>query len=436
VCGWAADIGPALDEGEGDGPVGRHARQLTDGVTRRIDDRITDGRARCSVDDTQGPRRTGDAAVHPLDELLTGIAALGEADGNRLDACRRRNRLPRLDLGTHPWPPGGDASGLVRHGRRLDRCRLDAQLGIDADLEARQPGCQPIAEAGIGVEHEAIVGETGDAGEHLDLSAGLEDQCPAALADREITDVLGQLALQVRRRIGTLDGHPIARLRVDERCVELHVVGHVPSLAWHTAIAMSDDPRDWTSADDADPQERRLTELAQQAVDSFMLLVRRGTAFAVGVLAIVALICLSSFALGIAVLSDGMELVWILFGGFFAFLAIGSVMLAMFRLWTVKRLSGELVREVRALVTSDPSSERVVIETVESSDRVQGQSAVVMSRQFFAMNDSIGDRRAQFTGLAVAMRSITTFPLLILMASGITFVFAILGFFFTLGLIF
>ncbi len=167
-----------------------------------------------------------------------------------------------------------------------------------------------------------------------------------------------------------------------------------------------------------------------------MLLVRRGTAFAVGVLAIVALICLSSFAVGIAALSEGMEVVWIIFGGFFAFVAIGSVMLAMFRLWTVKRLSTDLVRDVRSLVASDPSSERVVIETVESSDRVQGQSAVVMSRQFFAMNESLGERRTQFAALAVAMRSITTFPLLILMASGITFVFAILGFFFTLGLIF
>ncbi len=200
---------------------------------------------------------------------------------------------------------------------------------------------------------------------------------------------------------------------------------------------MSDDPFDPASPR---PDDRRqfiggTADLAQRAVDSFLLLVRRGTALAIGALAIVTIICVSAYAVGIAALSGGMETVWIVFGGFFAALAIGSIVVALFRLWLVKRISTSLVGEVQSLLSSDPQSERVVIETVESSDRVQDQSAVVMSRQFFAMSDAVGTRSTQFAGLAVALRSFTTFPLLMLLAGGITFVFAILGFFFTLGLL-
>lgn len=187
---------------------------------------------------------------------------------------------------------------------------------------------------------------------------------------------------------------------------------------------------------DPDATSSRRDDLAQRAVDSFLTLVRRGTALAVGTLAVVAVICIGAFALGVAALSDGMETVWILLGGFATVLAIGSIMLAMFRLWVVKRMSVELVTEVHALITSDPRSERVVIEAVESSDGVQDQSAVVMSRQFFAMSDSVGGRATQFVALAVALRSITTFPLLMLLATAITIGMACLGLLFALGLLF
>ncbi|MGB0114988.1 MAG: hypothetical protein WBP59_17345 [Ilumatobacteraceae bacterium] len=180
---------------------------------------------------------------------------------------------------------------------------------------------------------------------------------------------------------------------------------------------------------------QRFDELAQRAVASFMTLVRRGTQLAVGTLAVVTVICLGTFALGIAALTDGMEVVWILLGGFAAFIAIGSIALAMFRLWIVKRMSVELVSEVNTLIASDPRSERVVIETVESTDGVQDQSAVVMSRQFFAMNDTVGGRTAQFVALSAALRSITTFPLLMLLSTAITFGMACLGFLFLLGIL-
>lgn len=175
-------------------------------------------------------------------------------------------------------------------------------------------------------------------------------------------------------------------------------------------------------------------DLAQRAVDSFLTLVRRGTQLALGTLLIVSVISVGSFALGVAALSDGIQTVWIIIGGFGAFVAIGSVLRAMFGLWSVRRMSTQLVADVQALITNDPGSERVVIETVRSSNGAHDQSAVVMSRQFFAMNQTLGTRSRQFTALAAALRSITTFPLLMLLATVFTVGMAGLGLLFAIGI--
>jgi hypothetical protein len=57
-----------------------------------------------------------------------------------------------------------------------------------------------------------------------------------------------------------------------------------------------------------------------------------------------------------------------------------------------------------------------------------------MSRQFFAMSDTVGTA-GQFAALSVALRSVTTFPLLMLLATVITIGFAGLGFLFLLGIL-
>ena len=185
--------------------------------------------------------------------------------------------------------------------------------------------------------------------------------------------------------------------------------------------------------DDATPPPQRARELAERAVDSLLTLVERGTRLAVGTLAIVTIVCIGGFALGVAALSDGIETVWIIFGGSAALVAVGAVGLAMFRLWAITRLGTALITEVERLITNDPRSERVVIETVEASDGVQGQSAVVMSRQFFSMSDTLGTA-GQATALGVALKSVTTFPLLMLLATVITVGFAGLGLLFLLAL--
>ncbi len=200
--------------------------------------------------------------------------------------------------------------------------------------------------------------------------------------------------------------------------------GHAPSLPWHTANVMTYD--DSTS-------DGRIQDLAQRAVDSLLTLVRRGTRLAFGTLLVVIVVCIGGFALGVAALSDGIETVWILFGGLAAFLAIGSVVLAMLRLWAITRLGTTLVTEVERMIAGDPRSERVVIETIEASNGVQDQSAMVMSRQFFTMSNTVGTA-GQFGALALALKSVTTFPLLILLATVISIGFVGLGFLFLLGI--
>ncbi len=147
---------------------------------------------------------------------------------------------------------------------------------------------------------------------------------------------------------------------------------------------------------DATPQN-----LAQRAVDMFLTLVRRGTALAVGTLAVVSFICFGSFLLGVAALSDDNVTAWIVIGGIFVVIGVGAVALAIFRLWLVKRSATELVVEVQQLLVGDRQTERVVIDTIEASEKVQDQSAVVMSRQFFTLRDSIDGKGAQFLALGL-----------------------------------
>ncbi len=182
---------------------------------------------------------------------------------------------------------------------------------------------------------------------------------------------------------------------------------------------------------DATPQG-----LAQRAVDMFLTLVRRGTALAVGTLAVVSLICVGSFLLGVAALSEDNRTAWIVIGGIFVVIGVGAVALAIFRLWLVKRSATELVVEVQQLLVGDRQTERVVIDTIEASEKVQDQSAVVMSRQFFTLRDSIDGKGKQFLALAYALRAMTTFPFLMLVATTVTVVFATLAVIFTGILIF
>ena len=164
--------------------------------------------------------------------------------------------------------------------------------------------------------------------------------------------------------------------------------------------------------------------LAERAVTMFLTLVRRGTALAGGVLFVVSVICIGSFALGIAALTDQGRVLWIFLGGAMVIVGVGAVVLAITRLWLVKRSAVVLVDEFQRMLDGDVRSERVVIDTIEASEGVQDQSAVVMSRQFFTLRDSLDGRGAQFVALGYALRAMTSFPFLMLLATVVTLGFA------------
>lgn len=179
----------------------------------------------------------------------------------------------------------------------------------------------------------------------------------------------------------------------------------------------------------------RIDRLARRAVQSVMTLVRRGVALAGGLLMITVVICGGGFLLGYAALSDGIEKLWIMLGGFFAVLAIGAAALAVIRLLMVRTRESQLVAELRRLITSDPRSEQVVIETVESNDASQDQGVVVMSREFFTMRDSIGSRIVEYPATQASLSAVTSLPFLVFITLTVSFVFAGLSLLFAIALL-
>jgi hypothetical protein len=179
----------------------------------------------------------------------------------------------------------------------------------------------------------------------------------------------------------------------------------------------------------------RIDRLARRAVQSVMTLVRRGVALAGGLLMITVVVCGGGFLLGYAALSDGIEKLWIMLGGFFAVLAIGASALAVIRLLLVRTRESQLVAELRRLITSDPRSEQVVIETVESNDASQDQGVVVMSREFFTMRDSIGSRIVEYPATQASLSAVTSLPFLVFITLTVSFVFAALSLLFAIALL-
>jgi len=179
-----------------------------------------------------------------------------------------------------------------------------------------------------------------------------------------------------------------------------------------------------------------LDQLAQRAVDVVLSLIRRGIALAGGVMIIATFCCVGGFLLGLAAFSGGVRSLWVVGGGFFVVVGVGSVVVAIWRLRTVRRGAHALVGEVRELIAGDRRTERVVIETIETSEQAKDDGVVVLSRQFFGLRDTIGDRQEQFRDIAKALRAVTTFPALIALSTVVSFVFAGPGLLFLIALAF
>ncbi len=181
--------------------------------------------------------------------------------------------------------------------------------------------------------------------------------------------------------------------------------------------------------------EHGLDDIAERAVDVLLGLLRRASALAGGVLIFAVVACVTGYALGIAALSGGLRMFWIVAGGAAAIWAIGSVVVAMWRLRVVRRGSEMMVDEVRSLI-GDRDSERTVIETVEATESSNGDGIVALSRQFFSLRDVVDDHRSNFAQLSLALASITTLPGAMALATIIGFGFAGLSVIFALALLF
>ena len=177
-----------------------------------------------------------------------------------------------------------------------------------------------------------------------------------------------------------------------------------------------------------------LDALAQRAVVTVMTLVRRGLAFAGGVMMMAVIFAGGGFLLGLAALDGGIEKVWIVLGGSFAVLAVGSVGLAIMRLRSVKKSADTLFTEVRELIGGDRQTQRTVIETVESTDGREGDGVVAISREFVVLKGAVGNRIGHFKSLGLALTAITSFPILIAAATLFTLMFVGLSFIFLIAL--
>jgi len=200
---------------------------------------------------------------------------------------------------------------------------------------------------------------------------------------------------------------------------------------------MSDDDAIFPdSIDDPDDDRSPLDQLADRAVDVLLGLLRRANALAGGVLIFAFFACIGSYLLGIAALDGGARSAWLFLGGVGVVAGIGSVLLAMWRLWMVRRGSDALAGEIRKFIGGDNDAERTVLETVEVSEVSEQESIVQVSRQFSSMRDGVDQQRVSYPELALALRSLTTLPGLMALAVVTGFAFALVSPIFLLILVF
>lgn len=193
-----------------------------------------------------------------------------------------------------------------------------------------------------------------------------------------------------------------------------------------------------------DPDDPRLSDdgfgldavdrLAQRAVDTVVTITRRANALAGGVLMFVTVAVIIGFSLGYVAFSAGWRTLWIVVGGAFGIIAIGTVIVAMLRMRSVRKSADQLVGEVRALISDNRDHERIVITTVEQTEESSEASVVQLSRGFFDMRSMATSRLDDARAVASAVTAVTTFPAFMGIATLIGAVFLLLSPFFLIAI--
>ncbi len=180
-----------------------------------------------------------------------------------------------------------------------------------------------------------------------------------------------------------------------------------------------------------------IDDIVRRAVGTITTIAARAAAFSTRLLVGTVVVCVGSFALGVAALDDGIESVWIVLGTVFGSMAIGSAVVARWRVGAVRRHAPELADEVRNLVAEGRDSSRTVVETfVIDGDDDQGDtgSAIVLSRRMSGFQGAMGSSLERSVRLSAAVKALTSFPLLVLTAVAISLVFCFTGFLFLIAL--
>jgi len=178
-----------------------------------------------------------------------------------------------------------------------------------------------------------------------------------------------------------------------------------------------------------------IDEMVRRTVETVTVIAGKASRFAGRLLLATLVICGGGFWLGLEALSGGIETVWIVLGAAFGSLAIGSALVAWWRVSSVKRHVPALAAEVRSLVEGGYDPSNTVIETFEVVDgESSNSSAIVMSRQMGGFQSEVMRAPGQYEQLSAATRAITTFPFLVFAAISISLVFAFLGFIFLIAL--
>jgi hypothetical protein len=163
-------------------------------------------------------------------------------------------------------------------------------------------------------------------------------------------------------------------------------------------------------------------DLARRLVALVVALARRGVRWALRVAVVVAVAAAVMYVLGLAALGGSVGSVWPVLGAVIALAAISAPLLAAWRLRDVTAHSEALVGDVRALMSGSADARRVVVDTVETGQPTGETSIVVYQSR------DLGDLRRMATSahlhsLPRALRAVTTYPALLLIA-----VLATLGF--------
>lgn len=177
-----------------------------------------------------------------------------------------------------------------------------------------------------------------------------------------------------------------------------------------------------------------IDELAGRAVAVIGELARRAAGLATGLALVVGAVAVVTYLLGLAALQGSTRSAWAIVGAALIVIAAGGPLLAAVRLRRIRTHSTALYEDVRTLLTQNADAQQVVIETVEVQEgAATSRSPVAMGQtaQFTRLRQ-VSSAAGSFRALPQALRAMTTFPALIVVAILLLPVLAILGLIFLL----